>query len=74
MERARGWQRLVLSVIAGNKLIGIAEDGLVTVLAADSQFHNFGKVALGETTRATPALHSKCALFRSDSTLIRVGK
>lgn len=61
-------------VIAADKLIGISEDGVVTVLAAEAQFKNHGQVKLGETTRATPALHKDCILVRSDSTLTRVGK
>lgn len=61
-------------VIAGDKLIGISEDGTVTILAAAAQFKQFGQVKLGETTRATPALHKDFILVRSDSTLTRVGK
>lgn len=61
-------------VVAGDKLIGISEDGTVTILAADAQFKQLGQVKLGETTRATPALHKDFVLMRSDSTLTRVGK
>lgn len=61
-------------VIAGDKLIGISEDGTVTILAAGPEFKQLGQVKLGETTRATPALHPDYILVRSDSTLIKVGK
>lgn len=61
-------------VIAGDKLIGITEDGTVTILAADAQFKQLGQVKLGDTTRATPALHTDFVLVRSDSALTRVGK
>ena len=61
-------------VIVGDKLIGTADDGTVTIIAADRQYKLLGKVKLGETTRSTPAAREDCMLFRSDSTLIRVGK
>lgn len=61
-------------VIAGNRLVGIAEDGTVTILAADRKFKKLGEVSLGETTRSTPALREDCMLVRSDSVLIRVGQ
>ncbi len=61
-------------VVAGDKLIGISEDGTVTILAAGPQFKQLGQVKLNETTRATPALHKDFVLFRSDSTLTRIGK
>ena len=61
-------------VVAGDKLIGIAEDGTVTILAADAQFKQLGQIKLSETTRATPALHKDFVLFRTDSTLVRVGR
>lgn len=61
-------------VIAGEKLIGISEEGVVTILAADRTFKNFGEVKLGETTRSTPALSEDRVLVRSDSKLLCIGK
>lgn len=61
-------------VIAGDKLIGIAEDGTVTILAASSGFHELGSVKLNSTCRATPALSEHFILFRTDEKLLCVGK
>ncbi len=61
-------------VIAGDKLIGIAEDGTLTILSASSTFKKLGEVKLGETTRSTPALREDCLLVRTDSKLMRIGK
>jgi outer membrane protein assembly factor BamB len=61
-------------VIAGDKLIGIAEDGTVTVLSATSNFKKFGEVKLGETTRSTPLVSTNYILLRSDSKLVCVGR
>ncbi len=61
-------------VIAGDKLIGIAEDGTVTVLAASSGFNELGSVQLESTCRATPALSEHFMLLRTDTKLICVGK
>jgi outer membrane protein assembly factor BamB len=61
-------------VIAGDKLVGISEDGTVTVLAADREFKELGRSKLGETTRSTPALREDCMLVRTDSQLIRIGR
>jgi hypothetical protein len=55
-------------------LLGISEDGTLTVLAAARKFKRLGEVKLGETTRSTPALREDALLVRTDSTLIRVGK
>ncbi len=61
-------------VIAGEKLIGIAEDGTVTVLSASEKFHEFGNVKLEDTIRSTPALSEHFLLLRTDNRLICVGK
>ena len=61
-------------VIAGDKLIGIAEDGTVTILSATRDFKEFGTVKLGETTRSTPLLSKDYLLVRTDSKLICAGK
>lgn len=59
-------------VIAGDKLIGIAEDGTVTILSATSEFREYGKVSLDEVCRATPALSEHFILLRTQSRLICV--
>lgn len=61
-------------VIVGDKLVGIAEDGTVTVLAADREFQQLGEVKLGESIRSTPALREDCMLIRTDSSLVRIGR
>jgi outer membrane protein assembly factor BamB len=60
-------------VIAGDKLVGIAEDGTVTILAAAETFQELGSVRLEETSRATPLLGNNYMLIRTDSKLICVG-
>ncbi len=60
-------------VIAGDRLIGISEEGTVTILAADPSLEKLGTVELGETTRATPVLHPDYVLLRTNSRLICVG-
>ncbi len=59
-------------VIAGDKLIGIAEDGTVTILSASEEFREYGKVRLDEVCRATPALSEHFVLLRTQSRLICV--
>lgn len=61
-------------VIAGDKLVGIAEDGTLTVLAASEQFKELGSVRLDDTTRATPLLSENYILVRTDSKLLCIGK
>ncbi len=61
-------------VIAGDKLIGIDEEGTVTILSASRSFREIGKVKLGEVTRSTPLLAENYLLIRTDSRLICVGK
>jgi outer membrane protein assembly factor BamB len=61
-------------VIAGDKLIGIDEEGTVTILSASRSFQELGKVKLGEMTRSTPLLAEDYILIRTDSKLICVGK
>ena len=60
-------------VIAGDKLIGIDEEGTVTILAASRSFRELGRVKLGEVTRSTPLLAENYVLIRTDSKLICVG-
>ena len=60
-------------VIAGDKLVGISEDGTLTVLAASDQFANLGSISLGDTCRATPYLAEDYMLLRTNSKMICVG-
>ncbi|MFK7737269.1 MAG: PQQ-binding-like beta-propeller repeat protein [Pirellulaceae bacterium] len=59
-------------VIAGDHLVGIAEDGTLTVLKAAAEFENLGSIALNDTTRATPLVTKDSIVIRTDSKLIRV--
>lgn len=61
-------------VIAGDKVLGIAEDGTVTILAASEAFRELGSIKLGDTTRATPFVADDYLLLRTNSKLICVGK
>lgn len=61
-------------VIAGDKLIGIDEEGTVTILSASRSFQQLGKVKLGETTRSTPLVAENYLLIRTDTKLICIGK
>ena len=60
-------------VIAGGRLVGIAEDGTVTILAASASFRELGVVKLEDTTRATPLVADDFILFRTDGKLLCVG-
>lgn len=60
-------------VIAGGKLIGVSEDGIVTILAASAEFKKIGEVKLGEASRATPLVADNYLLFRTDRHLMRIG-
>ncbi|MCA9130965.1 MAG: PQQ-binding-like beta-propeller repeat protein [Planctomycetales bacterium] len=61
-------------VIAGDKVIGITEDGKVTILSASQNYHELGSVELGDITRATPLVAREYILFRTNSQLYCVGK
>jgi outer membrane protein assembly factor BamB len=56
-------------VIIGNSLVGISQDGVVTVLAAEKDFKNLGEVRLEQTVRSTPAATKDRLLIRSDEQL-----
>ena len=60
-------------IIAADKLIGIAEDGTVTILAATTEFRELGSIKLNETCRATPALSEHFILLRTQSRLLCIG-
>lgn len=57
-------------IIAGDRLIGISEDGMVTILKAGSQFEKLGEVKLEETIRSTPAVTQNELLIRTDKHLL----
>ncbi len=61
-------------VLAGDKLIGIAEDGKVTILEASTTFRKVGELQLGDTMRSTPLVAENYLLLRTNSELICVGK
>ena len=61
-------------VIAGDKLIGISEDGTLTVLGATAEFKELGSIKLDDTVRATPLLSENYIVVRSDSKMICIGK
>ncbi|MEM8733940.1 MAG: PQQ-binding-like beta-propeller repeat protein [Planctomycetota bacterium] len=60
-------------VVAGDQLLGIAEDGTVTVLSASREFKRLGSIQLKETTRATPLVDDNYVLIRTNSRLICIG-
>lgn len=60
-------------VIVGGKLIGISEDGLVTILAASKDFEKLGEIKLGENTKATPCVGADYLLIRTEKHLTKVG-
>lgn len=61
-------------VIAGDKLIGVAEDGTVTILSASETFEKLGSVKLDEVTRATPLVARDYVLIRTNSKLHCIGQ
>lgn len=61
-------------VIAGDKLIGVSENGVVTIVSASRSFQKLGSIELGDTIRSTPTLGEDYILLRTDSKLICVGK
>jgi hypothetical protein len=60
-------------VLLGNKLLGISQEGILTVLAADKSFAKIGEVALDQTVRSTPAATKDRLLVRTDEQLWVVG-
>lgn len=60
-------------VIAGDKLIGVAEDGTLTILAASRGFKEFGSITLGDTAHATPLVQPHYLLIRTDSRMMCIG-
>ncbi len=56
-------------VVLGKFLVGISQDGIVTILAADKQFQKVGEIALEQTVRSTPAATKNRLLIRSTEQL-----
>ena len=56
-------------VVLGKSLVGISQDGIVTILAADKQFQKLGEIALEQTVRSTPAATANRLLIRSSEQL-----
>jgi hypothetical protein len=54
----------------GDQLIGVAETGEVTLLAAGREYQLLGKNSLGAPSRATPALTEEAVYFRTESELL----
>lgn len=61
-------------VRVGDRIYGVSADGDVVALAAASQYKLLGRSALGETTRATPAIAGGRMYLRSESHLVAVGQ
>jgi hypothetical protein len=57
-------------VVLGDKLIGISQEGMVTVLSASGEFEKLGEVDLAEVVRATPAASTTHLLIRTNKHLI----
>ena len=56
-------------IIAGGKVYCIGEDGTVVVLAAETKYKLYGKTALGEDSRSTPAVANGKMFLRTYSKL-----
>lgn len=60
-------------VRAHDKLYCLSMDGEVTILAAEKEFAELGRVSLGEGSRATPAIANGALYLRTFSHLMAVG-
>ena len=60
-------------VLVDGKLYAIDNEGEVLVLAAEREFKELGRVALGEPSRATPAVSGGRMFLRTESQLFCVG-
>jgi len=60
-------------VCAGGRLYCVSESGEVVVLAADREFNELGRVALGEECRSTPAVSDGVMYLRTISHLYSLG-
>ena len=57
-------------IIVNEKLIGIADDGTLTILAADDTLEQLGQWELNDSCRATPAANEDFLVIRTDTKLI----
>ncbi len=60
-------------VIIGGKLIGMSDDGVVTILAASHAYQKLGRIELGDVIRSTPAADATHLVIRTNSTLHCIG-
>jgi len=60
-------------VLVDGKLYAIDNEGEVLVLAAEREFKELGRVALGEPSRATPAVSGGRMFLRTESQLFCIG-
>ena len=58
---------------AGKHLYCIAQDGTVVVLAASEKYELVSRNALGEDSRATPAISGGRMYLRTESHLVSIG-
>jgi len=56
-------------VIAGDQLFVVSDEGVVKVFGADEDLSELNSVALGEATRATPAVADGSVIFRTETRL-----
>ena len=61
-------------VCAGNQIYCVSDKGDVFVLAAKDEFDQLARVRLGERTQATPAIAGGKIVFRTENSLIAVGR
>jgi outer membrane protein assembly factor BamB len=61
-------------VVVDGKLYVIDTNGDVLVLAAEREFHQFGRMSLGEPSRATPAVSGGRMFLRTESQLFCIGR
>lgn len=61
-------------VILGNHLVGISQEGVVSVFEARKEAKLLGSIDLGQITRSTPAATSDRVLIRTDESLWVIGK
>ncbi len=60
-------------ILVGNRLLAVAEDGEVVILAAGQEYKLLGRVPLGEPSNATPAVGHGCIYFRTLAHLMSLG-
>jgi outer membrane protein assembly factor BamB len=60
-------------IILGDRVVGISQEGKLTVLATGRTFKSLGSVDLGDIVRATPAATENQLLIRTDRKLLCIG-